>query len=884
MAKKSRIKSKSFDEKLFRALLENAHDGIVLYDARGKIKFASPSTHKFGGYKQKDLIGRAAGEFVHPLDLPRLRKLFSELKPDDTVTMTYRLLHKKGYYRWTESILTNKLHIPEIGGIVNNFRDIDDRKKAEGKAEEYRLILESVTENVHEGIFLGALGKKLLYANPAFLKILGYSSFYELQKIDPQRLYADADQRKSLFKELEKQGVLRDVEIQLYHRSGRKIWCKLNASFLKQEDSTFQFLGTVQDITEQRETELESRNSRQLLTSISNNVQEGFFRSTPDNGLLYVNDSFVKIFDYTSREEVLKTNPDKFFANPADRVKLIKIQKRKRKISNVEVLYKRKDGGTFWGSLSSTMFHEDDGGWRMDGVILDITDLKKREDSIHELNSNLAAIIESTTNSIYAIDVNYHYLAFNDNHRKIMRLLYGKDINVGDNYLTHLKGTSDEEWFVSQVKPAFKGRAFIKEYRVTYPKYKNRDVRISFNPILDNKSKVHGVALFVEDITEQKQIESRANKLLDNLTALLESTNDRIFSVDKDLRYLIYNHAHALRANHASGKKIKAGDRITNVFQKKTYPTMEPHLRRALAGEYFTTEISLPNESIVEASHSPVKNKEGEITGAATFVRDITQRKLNERKIQMLNDELVNQNWKLATQEEDLKAALEKLSERNFELDQFMYKTSHDLRSPLSSVLGLINLAKLTSDKPTLMEYIEKIEGRIKKLDEFVRSMLNYAKVSRAEITPGNVDIGELIDACLKELEYLENFRNLQVIVDCKGKPALRTDAMTLRLVFANIISNAYKYYNPNVESHLKISVEIKALKAIIRFSDNGIGIRKEYLDKIFNMFFRATEKSEGSGLGMYIVKQAVDKLKGTIEIDSEYGVGTSIQVVIPNL
>lgn len=227
---------------------------------------------------------------------------------------------------------------------------------------------------------------------------------------------------------------------------------------------------------------------------------------------------------------------------------------------------------------------------------------------------------------------------------------------------------------------------------------------------------------------------------------------------------------------------------------------------------------------------------------------------------------------------------MEELSERNFELDQFMYKTSHDLRSPLSSVLGLINLAKFDSEKERVNDYLDKIEGRVRKLDEFVRSMLSYAKVSRAEINTSEVLLDELITANVKELEYLENFKKLKVVIKCNSKAKFLSDEMTLKLIFGNIISNAFKYYNINNKSYLKVTIDVNTLRASITFEDNGIGIQKEYLDKIFDMFFRATEKSEGSGLGMYIVKQAVDKLNGKINIISEYGKGTTIKLIIPNL
>src|SRR5690606_25205204 len=102
-----------------------------------------------------------------------------------------------------------------------------------------------------------------------------------------------------------------------------------------------------------------------------------------------------------------------------------------------------------------------------------------------------------------------------------------------------------------------------------------------------------------------------------------------------------------------------------------------------------------------------------------------------------------------AAQEEELKATLEELSERNFELDQIMYKTSHDLRSPLSSILGLVNLARMDTEG-SQRDYLEKIEGRIKKLDEFIKSMLNYARVSRDETGYEEVDLEAVTRECIQ--------------------------------------------------------------------------------------------------------------------------------------
>lgn len=230
-----------------------------------------------------------------------------------------------------------------------------------------------------------------------------------------------------------------------------------------------------------------------------------------------------------------------------------------------------------------------------------------------------------------------------------------------------------------------------------------------------------------------------------------------------------------------------------------------------------------------------------------------------------------------------MRSTLEELSERNFELDQLMYKTSHDLRSPLSSIMGLINLATLDRDPEALQEYLSKIEGRVKKLDDFICSMLDYARVNRVEVNHQPVDLVALAKSCIHELEYLDNFQKVKAEIICDSKSLVHSlDKLRLKIIFSNIISNAYKYFNSDVRSYLKVTIDSSGSDIRIQFKDNGIGIKDEHKDKIFNMFYRATDRSQGSGLGMYIVKQAVEKLNGNVTLNSTYAKGTTIKIVLP--
>ena len=280
----------------------------------------------------------------------------------------------------------------------------------------------------------------------------------------------------------------------------------------------------------------------------------------------------------------------------------------------------------------------------------------------------------------------------------------------------------------------------------------------------------------------------------------------------------------------------------------------------------------------------------------------------HEKKLMKANEELINQqedlkiafnslsiknreldetNEILTNQKNEMSILVKELSDRNFELDQFVYKISHDIRSPFTSILGLVNLMKIESDPVRLQESVKHIEKSVLRLDMFVKSMLNFARVSRENQQPEEIFFHILIDECLNDLKYLENFSKIIIEINVNDKKAkFYSDTLKINSIFRNIISNAVKYLNPYAKesSYLIINIDIEPSVAHISFEDNGIGIKEEFLNKIFGMFVRATERSDGSGLGLYIVKQAVERLNGTIGIKSKYGEGTIMQITLPNM
>lgn len=234
---------------------------------------------------------------------------------------------------------------------------------------------------------------------------------------------------------------------------------------------------------------------------------------------------------------------------------------------------------------------------------------------------------------------------------------------------------------------------------------------------------------------------------------------------------------------------------------------------------------------------------------------------------------------------EALRTQYEELVKINKELDSFVYSVSHNLRSPLMSVLGLVNLAKNEDQNRDNFfgQYFNMMETSINKLDETLKEILDYSRNARKDLSIEQIDIQKLISDNLERMQYMPGSQRVKKDVHVEEQVPFYSDKYRLAFIFNNLISNAIKYHDPDKEeSFLKISVAVQKDKALIEFEDNGIGIDQRHVSKVFDMFFRATHKNDGAGLGLYIVKEAVEKLNGTIQIDSTLGEGTTFTIEIP--
>jgi signal transduction histidine kinase len=231
---------------------------------------------------------------------------------------------------------------------------------------------------------------------------------------------------------------------------------------------------------------------------------------------------------------------------------------------------------------------------------------------------------------------------------------------------------------------------------------------------------------------------------------------------------------------------------------------------------------------------------------------------------------------------DELKLKNEDLQKSNTELDHFVYSTSHDLKAPLSSISGLINIAKIEIKDEKSIDYFDMIDGRIDKLNLFIKDIIDLSRNSRLELVKEEVDISLLIENAIENNRYMENANSIEFKKNIEKSNSYYLDRARLEVVLNNLISNAIKYHKKTGDRWIEVSV--KRLKTNVRIviKDNGVGISKEHHKKVFDMFYRGHEESEGSGLGLYIVSDVVKKMKGEIILKSEEGQGTEMTINIP--
>lgn len=222
------------------------------------------------------------------------------------------------------------------------------------------------------------------------------------------------------------------------------------------------------------------------------------------------------------------------------------------------------------------------------------------------------------------------------------------------------------------------------------------------------------------------------------------------------------------------------------------------------------------------------------------------------------------------------------LKKVNEELDRFVYSASHEMRSPLSSILGLVQIAR-QDDSSEVRTYLEHIESSVMRLDDFIKDIIDYSRNARLGVIGQVIDLRAMVDSVLHSISFTENYGKIRLIIEIEDRLSFCSDEGRVKIVLSNLIANAYKHHEPENREDPWVKVEVKKAEGgiSIEVADNGPGISEKHHQEIFKMFYRANTTTEGSGLGLYMVREIAQKLDGKLTMHSVLNQGTSFSLYL---
>lgn len=506
-----------------------------------------------------------------------------------------------------------------------------------------------------------------------------------------------------------------------------------------------------------------------------------------------------------------------------------------------------------WAEVSGNPINGKDGSVHYYGFIQDISARKELERKSIESEQRYKDLVENLPLGI-GVHAQGKLLYANNYAAQMMAAPSPNDL-IGKNIIELVHPDFREE-VIARVQNIMKGLPAppIEE------KYFRLDgtilnVETSAHPyVFDGKP---AIQIIVKDITERKDAETLAKKTEILFTQLFQNLPMAVVLLDEH------------------GKVVKINKGFEEIFGYRLDELKNEELNKFIV----PTELSEEGNDL----NSIISNEQTIRIETLRVRKDGSQRSVIIYGVPVYFENKTIGIFGVYVDISDRRRVEEELRIRNSELDNFVYKVSHDLRAPLSSIRGLVNLAELPNNTDDLREYIVLIGKKVAQLDYFITDVLSHSKNLKMDVEIERIDLGAIINKTFSDLSYLGGADEIKSDVAITGCD-FYSDPWRIAEIVRNLVSNSIKYRRKSErESFIKIRFEVNEIEAKIEFEDNGMGIVKEDLEKVFEMFYRANTRSDGSGLGLYIVKNAIDKLGGQINVHSEQNVGTTFSLQIPN-
>lgn len=650
------------------------------------------------------------------------------------------------------------------------------------------------------------------------------------------------------------------------HDKHETIFSLFTQQFLSILTSFYQNRKIQDQIAKISSSEIELKKLSLIATKTKNGVI-----ITDENGIIeWVNESFVKMSGYLFEDvygRQTKDLFDNFIVDFSEKKRIFKALKNKQNIE-LTLLNNTKDGKLYYSQIEIIpVFDELKRHINYIFVIKDITNEVEFKAEILRMNSRFELISDKSQIGIWEWNKEVNDSTWNN----ILIKQYGAE--------KHSIKEGFYAFWLNSLHPDDKKRVIENRNRLLnceidsieqdYRVIRQNDQSVRYLKTLtigekDAKGEVIRLVGSSIDITDKKRAEEKVASLKQFYESIINHLPNKIAVFNASCELIYFNQAMS-DCNPFWGDFLFKS--IYDVHPEETNQTTVNKL-------IFHIQNAINSKSAVKYEEVIVKD-ENEIELLNTVLPFFREDKLEYIILSGVDISELNK-----IQKDLLKNNFE-LQKVNSELDNFVYRVSHDLRSPLLSIKGLISLIDFEEVNPSLAEYIKLIENSASRMDSSIQDILEYSRNSRLEVKHEEVNLKEMVFEIFDDTKYSADSK-IDLIYESSISDNIITDKFRIGVLLKNLIGNSVKYKRNNVNSFVKFSLTKKNKMITITITDNGKGIEKESLSKVFEMFYRGCSDSVGSGLGLYICKEIIEKLEGTITLKSKYGLGTEINIKLP--